>query len=111
MTEPLAIISLRHARLELWPGHVRTVFPDGLTVEAAPNPGETIFDTALHELAHHIVGWVLHDEPSACLRAVAEGDGRRWTDRRRQEEEAALVLGPLLVDTMTKLAEAYGPKG
>ena len=32
----------------------------------------------------------------------------RWTPRRREEEEAALSIGPALVEAVTKIAEAYG---
>lgn len=108
MPTPLATIHLRHSKLELWPSHCRTVFPDGRTVEAAPNEGETITDCVAHELAHHLISQAMHDKPSACLRAVANGDGNRWTPRRREEEEAALSIGPALVEAVTKIAEAYG---
>lgn len=107
MTEPLAVIALNHAKLELWPSHVRTVFADGAEVCAAPNGNETIWDTAIHELLHSVFAQVTHDRPSACLRAVADGDGKRWTPERRAEESFSYGAGLILADAVRKMARAY----
>jgi hypothetical protein len=115
MGEPLAVIRLAHADLELHgpdAGHEHgfclTRFRDDLTVPAAPNAGETILDTVAHEAAHHIVAALLDDGPSHCLRAAGEGDGRRWTEARRFEETLACKLGPMLVQVHEAMRRAYG---
>lgn len=109
MTEPLAKVRLTHATMELWPDCVVSVFPDGLDVPAAPNGLETLIDTASHEWAHHALGQVLHDRPSVCLRAVADGDGHRWTDERHEEETRAYALGLILAEFVGAMIRAYGP--
>lgn len=112
MTGPLATLRLKHAMLEVWGpdehcarGHVLTRFPDGLTVPAAPNGDETLTDTLAHELAHHLYAELRHDAPSACLRGVAEGHGRRWTDAKHEEETAAYRLGLQLAAAMKALKD------
>ena len=107
MTEPLAVIALNHAKLELWPDCVRTVFADGKEVVAAPNGDETILDCAIHECLHSIYAQVTHDRPSACLRAVADGEGKRWTPERKAEEAFCYGAGLILTDAMRKMAKAY----
>lgn len=105
--EPTASIDLNHAIFEIWwPTHVRTVFKsDGRTVEAAPNPGENFIQTAIHEFLHSIVAEAENDEPSVVLRAVADGDGRRWTPERRAEEGLAYSMGNRLAQLYTALLE------
>lgn len=110
MTDPV-VVRLAHAKLELWPDCVLTVFPDGLDVPAAPNGVETLIDTAAHEWAHSALAQVLHDRPSVCLRGVAEGHGRTWTDGKHDEETKAYALGLLLADFVRAMFKAYGPKG
>ena len=97
MTEPLAVVRMNHATLEVWPDSVRTVFADGKAVPAAPNGDETLTHTAVHELLHSAIQEALTDQPSHCLRAVADGDGKRWTDQRRFEEGLAYSMTPRLV--------------
>lgn len=109
MTEPLAVLRLRHATMEFWADCVVSVFPDGLDVPAEPNGIETIIQTACHEASHHLLAQVMHDRPSVCLRAVAEGDGHRWTDDRRAEEDLAYPLGLILAEFVTAMIRAYGP--
>lgn len=109
--KPLATIHLDHAAIELWPGHVRTVFKDGATVPAAPNGTETILDTAIHELLHHVHAQVKTQGESFCLRAVAQGDGKRWTPERLEEESFAYPAGKLLAPIVAQLLEAYGAVG
>lgn len=108
MTEPLAVIALNHAKLELWPSHVRTVFADGAEVCAAPNGKETLLDTVCHEVAHILHAEVLHGREPVCLRAVADGDGRRWTDDRREEEDFSFPAGIILAKTIRAFVDAYG---
>ena len=110
MTEaPLATIQLHHATLELWPEHVRTIFhEDAAEVPAAPNGSETVIDTAIHEFLHSAIAQAWGDKPSECLRAVADGDGRRWTDARRFEEALAFGMGPLVKAMHLALCDAYG---
>lgn len=110
---PLAVFTLDHCTFEVWGpdeghkhGHVRTVFKDGLTVPAAPNGDETLLDTALHEMSHHLVAMLTHRGPSLCLRAVAEGDGRRWTDARRAEEDVAFAIGRTLAE-LVRLTDTH----
>lgn len=110
-TEPLATLKLHHATIEFWNDNVRTVFhEDQSRVPAAPNEGETIIDTAVHEALHSILAQVTQDRPSECLRAVADGDGRRWTQGRREEEAMAYGMGPLVVALHRALCEAYAPR-
>lgn len=113
MTERLAVLTLPHCTFEVWgsdeghaKGHVLTRFPDGLTVPAAPNGDEGLLDTACHEASHHLVAQMRHGRPSVCLRAVAEGDGRRWTDERRAEEDEAFALGRMLAELVRAVGVA-----
>ena len=108
MSEPLAVLRFKHALLELWPDCCLTVFPDGLDVPATPNGLETLLDTVAHEASHHLLAQVLHDRPSVCLRAQAEGEGRRWTDERHDEETKAFAMGLLLADLLKAVVRAYG---
>lgn len=111
MSEPLGVVRLKHADLELWPDCVVSVFrSDGLDVTAAPNGMETIVMTACHEASHHILSQIMHDRPSVCLRAVAEGDGHRWTDERRAEEDLAYPMGLILSVFVMEMIRAYGPR-
>jgi hypothetical protein len=43
--------------IEVWGDCVRTILPDGSTVVAAPNSGETLQDTIDHEASHTFVAW------------------------------------------------------
>lgn len=105
---PLASIKLSHAKMELWPGHVRTVFPDGREVCAAPNGDETIIDTAVHELLHSVYAQVVRDTPSACLDAVSRGGPVGWTLARREEEAFAYGATAPMAQAIRKLIKAYG---
>lgn len=109
--KPLAVIRLDHAAVELWPTHVRTVFNDGAVVPAAPNGTETILDTAIHELLHHVYAQVKNKGESVCLRAAAQGDGKRWTPERLEEESFAFPAGQLLAPMVAQLVEVYGAVG
>lgn len=104
---PLATIELRHARIELWPYNVTTVFPDGKQVVAAPNGDETIIETACHEALHSILQLALSDRPSHCLRAVADEDGKRWTPERREEEALAYGMTPHVAALVRAVGKAY----
>ena len=113
VSERIAVIPFDHCTFEVWGpdaghhrGHVRTVFPDGLSVPAAPNGDETIWDTACHELSHVLVAQIAHGRASVCLRAVAEGQGRIWTAERRAEEDEAYALGLKLAGLFASLARA-----
>lgn len=103
----LAVFELKHAKIELWPTHIRTVFPDGSVVPAAPNGDETIIETAIHEFLHHLYAEVKHKAPSECLTAVAKGDGKRWTPERLEEECFAFPAGKLLTPFVMELIKAY----
>ena len=106
--KPLATIELDHVVVELWPTHVRSVFKsDGAVVPAAPNGDETIIETAIHELLHHMVAQIKDKSPSHCLRAVAEGDGKRWTPERLEEESFVFPLGKLMTPSVYTLIETY----
>ena len=107
MSEPVAVFSLDHCTFAIYgpdehhaKGLVVTTFADGLTVPAAPNGGETLIDTALHELSHHLVAQLRYDCPSACLRGVAEGHGRKWDDAKREEETEAYRMGQVLAQVV-----------
>jgi hypothetical protein len=113
MPQPLATFEFHHARLELYgpdadhaKGWCRTVFHDGLTVPAAPNGRDGLLDTALHEASHLLTGELLFDGPSVCLRGVAEGRGRTWTDDKHREETAAYRIGQLLAELVRAVGRA-----
>ena len=48
----------------------------------------------VHELLHNAVAQAWGKKASECLRAMAEGDGQRWTDARSFEEALATAWGP-----------------
>jgi len=105
MIDPLSVFTLDHCTFAIYgpdehhaKGLVVTTFPDGLTVPAAPNGDEALIDTALHELSHHLVAQLRYDCPSACLRGVAEGHGRKWDDAKHEEESSAYKIGMMLSD-------------
>lgn len=108
MPQPLAVITLNHATLELWPTHCRTIFADGKEATAAPTGGDTLIQTVCHELLHSLFAQAIHNAPSACLRAVADGDGRRWTPERRAEEAFAYGGSKALAEAVRQMARAYG---
>ena len=107
MADPISVLSFNHARFEIWPDSVRTIFKaDGAEVVAAPNSGETLIDCAVHEALHHIVSQAKSDTPSACLRAVADGDAYRWTEDRREEESLCFGMGHLVVDLVRAIIQS-----
>ena len=108
--EPLAVIRLNHVEFELWLTHVRSIFADGSEVNAAPNGDETIIETALHELLHHVYAQVTTNTPSACLKAVAVGDGVRWTPERKQEENFAFPAGKVLYPALKTIFGTYNKR-
>lgn len=107
MSELLTKVELNSATIEFWEDNVRTVFKDSKCVTAAPNEGESMLDTAIHEVLHSIVAEALHNGPSECLRGVAEGNGRQWTPGKVYEEGLAYSMTPSIKKLFEALQEAY----
>lgn len=102
MVEYPLVIEFPHARFEIWENCVKTILPDGEVV-AAPNEGEDLWDTAIHEFLHSAIAEVLGNEPSHCLSMVARGEKPRWNKERGYEETLAYNLGLKLKELFVKL--------
>lgn len=109
MKRPLGSVALPNATIELWSpnaewenGAVVSLMPDGTKTPAAPIRGNDLKGVIGHEMAHHIVAYVMHGGSSKCL--ADGGKSREWTPSKLKEEELAVTVGDAIT-AMLRLSE------
>lgn len=102
MKRALGSVALPNATIDVWTNAIFSRMPDGTVTPAAPIRGNDLKGVIGHEMAHHIVAFVLHGGPSKCL--AEGGASREWTPSKLKEEELAVTVGEAIT-AMLRLSE------